>query len=326
MKLTYDVHNQDTDPDFISKIKEMDLEKIKELILRTASVAWDDSIKQNKLDKWIDNFNGEALGDSELEKILAAWMLLNFVYFTFEDVRTFCRTIYKEFIHYKLIEYKRDNTLQDKTIEERINHIHNNTLFIALGNESESGSNILYYFRQENKLSKKLFEKKLDLKYENVVFIDDVTISGGQAYNYIKKINIDADNKYFLAFISTEDALDMLSHEGLIVLSGYIVSEREKCFSEDSYVFSNVEKTPLLEISKTMCQHYGELILKGHFDLSDYPLGYDDGQQMFGFYYNTPDNSLPIFWGNLNDWYPVFKRYDKIYGRKEVSLDDSIYV
>ena len=26
-------------------------------------------------------------------------------------------------------------------------------------------------------------------------------------------------------------------------------------------------------------------------------------------YYNIPNNALPIFWGNLNGWVPLFERF-----------------
>ena len=44
-------------------------------------------------------------------------------------------------------------------------------------------------------------------------------------------------------------------------------------------------------------------------------LGYGDGQLLLGLFHNTPDNTLPIFWFNEEgkEWYPIFKRYNKIY-------------
>lgn len=306
--------------------KNLPLTKLKELIIETSDVAWGKDINSTKLDKWINNFDGSAIGDSDAEKSLAAWMLLNFVFYTLDDVRGFCKSIYEDFIHKKLIEYKENNLLQDKSINEQIDILLKKTVFVALGNASESGSNILYFFRQENQLPKILFEKDITPKYENLVFIDDVTISGRQAIDYINKISIEHDNKYFLTFISTKKAIESFQDINISVISATVITDREKCFSDESYVFSGVDKEQFKEVSKTICSFYGAKILSGHINLSDHPLGYDDGQQMFGFYYNTPDNALPIFWGNLNGWIPAFKRYDKIYSRKAVNLNESIYV
>jgi hypothetical protein len=43
--------------------------------------------------------------------------------------------------------------------------------------------------------------------------------------------------------------------------------------------------------------------------------GYADGQLSLGFFYNIPNNTLPIFWAESNDWKPIFKRYSKVYTR-----------
>ena len=59
--------------------------------------------------------------------------------------------------------------------------------------------------------------------------------------------------------------------------------------------------------------------------MENYPLGYDNGQYMLGFEYNTPDNTLPIFWGMGDGWVPLFKRYQKIYNGKEYLLDARKY-
>lgn len=320
-KLSFDA----SDP-IIKEICTMDLERLKELIYKTSVVAWANDISSQRIEKWLDNFNGSAIGDPKAEKILAAWMLLNFVFYTLDDVRSFCKSIYEDYIHQKLIEYKESGKLNHYGIPKQIEYIVSNTVFVALGNDSESGSNILYFFRQENHLPKKVFEKNGKANVENIVFIDDVTISGIQACQYIRDNTLIAEKKYLLTFISTIDAIDRLEKEEVTVLSGNVISDREKCFSTDSYVFANEDKNKFLDITKSMCISYGEKILLGHIDLSDHPLGFDDGQQMFGFYYNTPDNSLPIFWCSLNKWSPAFKRYDKIYGRKAVNFDDSIYI
>ena len=56
------------------------------------------------------------------------------------------------------------------------------------------------------------------------------------------------------------------------------------------------------------------------------PLGFADGQYLFGLSYNTPDNTLPIFWGKAEGWQPLFTRYHKNLGDgKEIAIDGRIY-
>ena len=54
-----------------------------------------------------------------------------------------------------------------------------------------------------------------------------------------------------------------------------------------------------------MATHYGSTIR------SKSPLGYSGGQFLFGFFYNVPDNTLPIFWVEDEKWKPILPRYDK---------------
>jgi len=62
-----------------------------------------------------------------------------------------------------------------------------------------------------------------------------------------------------------------------------------------------------------MAEEYG-LRLK-----PDVPLGYANGQYTFGFFYNTPDNTLPLFWSSNAQWIPLMKRYEKIYGKARIN-------
>ena len=76
-----------------------------------------------------------------------------------------------------------------------------------------------------------------------------------------------------------------------------------------------------------MSEYYGKKIMAIFSDIymKEFPLGYNHDQQMLGFYYNTPDNTLPIFWCDEN-WISVFLRYNKIYGKGKVEFDDEQYI
>ena len=60
----------------------------------------------------------------------------------------------------------------------------------------------------------------------------------------------------------------------------------------------------LREPTKKMVMAYGMRLYP------KYPLGFNDDQYCFGMHYNTPNNTLPIFWSR-KDWYPVFSRKEK---------------
>ena len=211
-----------------------------------------------------------------------------------------------------------------------INNIISNTLFVGLGNDSESGNNILYHFRQENQLAKTCFEINAESNYENLVYIDDVTISGSQALQYIKSRNIKAQNTYAAMLIATNDAIRALNGKPecptqIKTISGMILDEREKAFSPSAYIFSDKRITEIKPIAEEFCRFYGEMAVAGWDYMEKHPLGYDNGQYMIGLEYNTPDNTLPIFWGTGNGWNPLFIRYPKIYSGKEYQLDGRKY-
>jgi len=105
-----------------------------------------------------------------------------------------------------------------------------------------------------------------------------------------------------------------------------ILDNRDKAFSDSSYVFSDDKVCNIREIAREFCRLYGSIAIEKCDYMDKHPLGFADGQYLLGFEYNTPDNTLPIFWGTSNGWYPLFTRYQKIYGNgKESALDGRKY-
>ncbi len=278
-----------------------------------------EKISDVQIEKWLGNFSGRYFESVESEKKLALWLLAHFTYYTYDDVRILYRNIFNQYLHEKLYGYKGDN------LAKIITEIIEETIFIGLGNDSESGNNILYYFRQENQLSKSCFEIDRERNYRNLVYIDDVTISGEQALTYIKSRNIKAENTYAALMIATEQAVHRLTDTKVKPITALVLDERDRAFSESAYVFSDKRIAEIKPIAQKFCQLYGELAVKKGGYMENYPLGYDNGQYMLGFEYNTPDNTLPIFWGMGDGWVPLFKRYQKIYNGKEYLLDARKY-
>ena len=304
--------------------KHLDSERLKKIIINTSIVAWKNQISNAQIESWLTNFDGQFFSKPENERKLALWLLAHFSYYTQEDVRLLCKNLYNQYIHEKLWKY------ECTELSDAISHILANTLFVGLGNDSESGNNILYHFRQENLLAKNSFEINLSKTYQNLVFIDDVTISGNQALEYIHSRSINAENTYAAILIATDKAIRELegppeepSH--IKVISAMLLDERDKAFSESSYAFADERIAALKPIAEEFCRMYGQTAVIGWDYMEAHPLGYKNGQYMIGFDYNTPDNTLPIFWGTGNGWIPLFKRYPKIYGRKEYALDGRKY-
>ena len=84
----------------------------------------------------------------------------------------------------------------------------------------------------------------------------------------------------------------------------FLLDESFKCFSNESRFFNETHDETKNQC-QIICTTHGENLCKEH------PLGYKDGQLLIGFYHNTPNNTLPIFWSTAPSWTPIFKRYRK---------------
>jgi hypothetical protein len=154
-----------------------------------------------------------------------------------------------------------------------------------------------------------------DRRIKRYVFIDDFCGSGSQAKGYLKQVveNIkfqdpDIEVNYLMLF-GTETGIDVVRNLNVfnIVESVFIIDETFKAFSKESryYKISPDEKIDRI-FSKDTAVKYGT-------NLSSLPLGWGNCELLLGLYHNTPDNSLPIFWSELNGWKAIFKRHNKLY-------------
>ena len=162
--------------------------------------AWRNNMEQQAIEEWLSNFTGEALGDDAYEKNLALWLLYNFTFFNSDEVKYLCRLLLRKYIHKSIDAEIIDNQL----IGEKLN----NTTFMPLGKSSESGAYIMYLFRQENNLPIHFFHDwgKLDIN-KDIVFIDDMTLSGSQALERI------AEKKYKNYIIDEADIKEAFFEE-----------------------------------------------------------------------------------------------------------------
>ena len=234
------------------------------------------------------------------------------------DVNHLCRVLYNKFIHDFIVR----NSIRVDQVESELKNIH----FSSIGSASESGGLLLYHFRQEANLTLDRFFYPTNLKTDKnstIVFIDDATLSGGTgSRNYFDKLqNIEYKQAYYLTIIASEEAINKLEEKGIIVICCALVDSRNKCFSTDSMVFNRFPE--LLSYSKKLAEDYGGKIIEPGSKVK--PLGYKDGEFCFGFYYNTPNNTLPIFWSNYN-WNPVFPRKEKLQNARQLHFNPCKYI
>lgn len=327
--------------EIIEEYKEQLIQKI--LILN--ETLWENRVKRNNIENWLSNFNDDN------EKINALFLLSQFMYFGNTQMREMLRVLYRDLYKYPIIEkIRRENgdTTDHNLINVKFQEELKNTRFLGVGNPSESGTHLLYYFRQENKLPKNLFintsdifksptESELkDTNINNYIFIDDFCGSGSQAKRYSKKIvnqiksrNPNANVAYLMLFstkIGKEFILEKTEFDSAETVFEF--DDTFKCFSLDSrYYKSPLEKFIDKELMQSICEKHGYEMLCILWEMEkvetdkitllahENKLGFGNCQLLLGLFHNTPDNTLPIFWFSEKgkDWYPIFKRYNKIY-------------
>ncbi len=313
----------------MDNIEEDLIAKIKVL----SETIWERRADWPNLKRWLSNFSHDSTGQPS-ERLHALHLLSHFTYFGDRELRELVRSMYRDLIRYPIVARIREannRTTDSRFIEGEYQKELMRTRFLGVGNPSESGCHILYYFRQENGLPTDLFINAhqiftrtssppvLGIKDKSVaryLFIDDFCGSGEQARDYsrdllqsLRELDRDARLMYY-ALAGTTEGLRSIRSGTLFdeARSVFEMDESFRCFASSSRYFLS----EYLEIDKgfaeAMCLAYGRLLVPG------YPLGYADGQLLLGFHHNTPDNTLPIIWvdNGPRDWKPIFRRYGKL--------------
>lgn len=275
------------------------------ILRETNGKSWKRNMTAEDINEWLSNFKGEVL-DKEVEQRIALWMLCNFTYYNSNEINYLCRIVYKYFLHSIATD-------SDEIDENWLSDTLKNVYFASMGNAADSGGLLLYHFRQEARLSMDRFFYPATIPDDEngiIVFVDDVTLSGGTATRFFYQNFKDKKYKkaYYLTLFASEEAINKIEQLGIELIYSTVLTDRDRCFTENSIMFADF---PELRVqAKQIAEHYGRLIKP------DKPLGHKDGQFCFGMEYNTPNNTLPIFWSD-NNWNPIFERKEKIHNAKQ---------
>lgn len=309
-------------------------EKLKSL----SETVWERQHSLVHIEQWVNQFDTvDNIQDDE--RIHALYLLTNFIYFGQTEIRALLVSLYRDLFRTPIIHKIRrahGNTTDATFLGEEYKKELNATKFLGVGNPSESGVHLLYYFRQENSLPRTLFinsheifsretvgsSQILSVKDDAIktyVFIDDLCGSGTQAEQYsrdlidpLRKLKADVKIHYLVLFatdVGLKAVRDLRRYDN--VSSVYELDSSFKALEPASRIFTAQDgRYDRLKVRAT-CEKHGRQLWANH------PLGYKDGQLLLGFSHNTPDNTLPIFWGEgvpAHPWEPMFKRYHKNYG------------
>lgn len=317
---------------------ENDREAIISRIRILSKEVWENHVFVPDIERWLDNFDGRSM-DVNAEHINALHLLSHFNYFGLKEIRELLKSLFRDLYKYPIIQdLRKDNgkTRDSSLLQSLFRDELKSTRFLGMGNPSESGGHLLYYFRQENGLSKSLFINPHEILdkppgdptaqiaipgLKRLVFIDDLLGSGSQAIIYsdrlLKSIKEAAKRSgtqlqifYFMLFAKPEGLAAVTSHGGFDrVQAVHAFDPSESAFDPNSRVYLKNAKGVSMAQGRQLASFYGEILTPGA------GLGYRDGQLLLGLHHNVPDNTLPIFWCDeiSTDWTPIFPRYNKVY-------------
>ena len=286
-----------------------------EVLKKTIDKSWRVNINIDDIYMWLDNFTGRFYSISSERKV-ALWLLCNFTFYNEDEINHLCSILFRKLLHQLLI----DNSL---STEQDAESCIIDSAFTSIGMPSESGSLMLYHFRQENNLDLQRFifpTEMCSTSKSNIICIDDVMLSGGTASRFFFHHKDDLGDKkiYYLSIITTDDAITKLSALGVKMIYCIKLDERNKLFSDNSLAFYKYQN--IKPYAHEIIEGYGKIIEP------DKPLGYKNGQYCFGLYFNVPNNSLPIFWSTSNSWNPIFPRKEKYQNAKEAKREYGYFI
>lgn len=300
--------------------------------------VWENRNQWPQVEAWLENFDGRAGFDPEVEQLHALFLLSQFLFIGSAETRVLLQSVYRDLFLIPLIQEVRatlGGCRDPLIVETAVNEALAKTRFLGVGNPSESGVHLLYYFRQENRLGKSLFldsaavftstlgeDGKINRALahpdvERYIFVDDVCGSGDTAVNYsdgivTELLALKPDAKlHYLAMFATHQGIEKVRSTkfGAGSAAVFELDDSYRCLSPGARILLDAPLHINAATLEKVAMSYGALLRPG------FPGGWGDNQLLLGFQHNTPDNSLPIMWAEgdaSHPWTPAFKRYAKL--------------
>jgi hypothetical protein len=248
---------------------------------------FDNSIDIAEYEKWKNQFQAEDIPFIEI-------LVNNIKYFSLKRTDESIKKLY------------------DKVVSEVVSI--ENVLFVPVGYVVKSGSVVAYSFRKSNQIHESKFIPYTDLNSNNLksishlVFIDDFIGTGNQCIDVwrdlitkLKQFNASPKLVYATLVATQNGKKEVEEKTTFKVLASNLYENKDIPFHQDSKIFKDdISK----EKAKKIVTKYGANLYP------KYPLGYKDNSLLIGFYYSTPNNTLPIFWSSNNNWKALLTKGD----------------
>lgn len=306
--------------EYIKKIIQADPERMHKIfnnIMEKDRCYWKKFNRPDEIYKWLKNFSGKD------EIYLALILAKNILYHNLEEIRSLWRIILMNRVKLFLLNEIFTNMQLPADIEKWFQgYLRDKCIFVGYGKASKSGQSMVYFFKQSHNINELKYMELFEFIHgtedfstkERIFLLDDFVGSGEQAKNtWFKKINGKSFSKVYeenphLKFIylclsGFKDGKKVIEdNTPMKVILGEELSEEFKCFSNRSIIYEDPDER---KRAKKLMFKKGRLLYK-------YPLGYDNMELAIAFFYNTPNNSLPVIWKRMHDgtWHPLFERFE----------------
>ncbi len=247
-----------------------------------------------RIEKWL-----KAFDESEHEMLLS--LLSQFYYYSEEKVKENTKELYQKFL--SSTSGITDNIVFTKIIKElgtSFSDILFNTFWL---------SNDLYDFCEPNILDL-IHETDASQIPEIICVIDDYSGSGKTFVKTVNKMleknhHVTHAHIFFLTLHITNTAISFIneySKDTGIKIDVVYLDLSDKTFKED-YLYSQVE-------AHRQRLQYQNLCIKNKTN-PDYVFGFEEIESLVAFHYNTPNNTLGLFWQDFADFIALFPRHRK---------------
>ena len=229
-----------------------------------------------KIEKWLSQFE-----EDEQPEMLS--LLAHFDYYSKNNLYKAVVDLYKKFR-----EVCPDEEFIFSKIEKDIGTSYSDIFFIEFWQK-----NNLYDYTQNN-LSKVIDDE--DVK--NIAIVDDYFGSGESIINYLTQLLQSCDslkNKNIFILVLQGSFIGKQAIEKFAKENNLCVTLVANKYSKKAFESDNIYSLREVDLHKTK---YSD-IYDRKINNSNYKFGYGEIEALISFYYNTPNNTLGLFWQNV---------------------------
>ncbi len=253
---------------------------------------WEEKGSRKKLVTKINNWLTQFDEDEQPEMLT---LLNHFDYYSRNNLSKSVKDLYKKFR-----EVFPDEEFIFAKTEKEIGSSYSNIFYIEFWQK-----NNLYDYAQDN-LTNVINQEEIT----NIAIVDDYMGSGNTIVNYLKKlldINKELSKKNIVILVLQgsqigKQTIDNFAKDNNLKISVIASKYSKKAFDSDN-IYSNNE----VALHRS---NYSKIYDK-RFNNVNYKFGYKEIEALVSFYYNTPNNTLGLFWQNICGFKGLFERHEK---------------